>query len=465
MVEKAVDQIPRPLRDQFDRGMAAYHKSNLDYAVALFTEVLRKEPAFYACREALRAAQFRRSTGGSKLFRKLFGQASPLLARGQLELRGKPAEAIHTAELILNDDPRNAAAHKLLAEAALALGLVRTAVLSLDILLKNAPGDREIAMRLAEALIAAGDVQRADRIYADLLRVNPSDLDVAKAYKDLGARRTLEEKGYAQVESGGSSYRRLLKDESEAVTLEQENRQTTSDQVSDRLITEYQARLELDPQNSKLLRNLADLFARKNDFDRALATYQRVVEVEGRHDPSIDQTIAELTLRRYDYKISQLDPAAPEYVAERARLERERDTFELDEAQQRVERHPTDLHVRFELGRLYLRAGRISEAIQALQKAQNNPHRRLQAMALLGQCFAQRGMLDLAARTLQNAIREKATLDEEKKELIYNLGCVLDRMGKADDAVEQFKLIYENDIGYRDVAARVDAYYASKAPA
>ena len=71
-------------------------------------------------------------------------------------------------------------------------------------------------------------------------------------------------------------------------------------------------------------------------------------------------------------------------------------------------------------------------------------------------------MNDLAARTLQNAIKEKVVFDDEKKELIYALGCVLEKMGKAEEAIEQFKLIYESDIGYKDVAAKVDAYYSSK---
>jgi tetratricopeptide (TPR) repeat protein len=71
-------------------------------------------------------------------------------------------------------------------------------------------------------------------------------------------------------------------------------------------------------------------------------------------------------------------------------------------------------------------------------------------------------MFDLAARTLQSAIKEKIVFDDEKKDLIYNLGCVLESMGKKEEAIEQFKLIYEMDIGYKDVAAKVDAYYASQ---
>ena len=76
------------------------------------------------------------------------------------------------------------------------------------------------------------------------------------------------------------------------------------------------------------------------------------------------------------------------------------------------------------------------------------------------QCFTKRKMFDLATRTLQEALKEKLIFDEEKKELIYNLGGVLDAMGKKDEAIKQFELIYEVDINYRDIAAKVDAFYA-----
>jgi hypothetical protein len=35
-------------------------------------------------------------------------------------------------------------------------------------------------------------------------------------------------------------------------------------------------------------------------------------------------------------------------------------------------------------------------------------------------------------------------------------------MGKKEEAIQQFILVYESDIGYKDVAAKVDAYYASQ---
>jgi uncharacterized membrane protein YqiK len=80
----------------------------------------------------------------------------------------------------------------------------------------------------------------------------------------------------------------------------------------------------------------------------------------------------------------------------------------------------------------------------------------------LAQCFAKRKMNDLAAKTLQSAIKEKLVFDEEKKELIYQLGCVFETMAKKEEAIEQFKLIYESDIGYKDVSKKVDDYYAGQ---
>ena len=154
--------------------------------------------------------------------------------------------------------------------------------------------------------------------------------------------------------------------------------------------------------------------------------------------------------------------AAPDHAERSAQLQAEKLAFQVAECQKRVVNYPTDMAIRYEMGVLYFQTGKIGEAIQEFQKAQGNPHKRLAAMNYLAQCFARRKMFDLAAKTLQNAIKEKIVFDDEKKELIYHLGCVFESMSKKEDAIEQFKLIYETDIGYKDVAAKVDAYYAGQ---
>jgi tetratricopeptide (TPR) repeat protein len=170
----------------------------------------------------------------------------------------------------------------------------------------------------------------------------------------------------------------------------------------------------------------------------------------------------ETRVRQFDDRIEKLDPAAPDHAQTAARLQAEKASFQISDCQKRVEKFPTDLAIRFEMGTLYFQAGKISEAIQEFQKAQNNPHKRLAAMNYLAQCFARRRMFDLAAKTLQNAINEKQVFDDEKKELIYNLGSVLESMAKKEEAIEQFKQIYEVDAAFKDVSAKVEAYYAGQ---
>jgi tetratricopeptide (TPR) repeat protein len=463
MPEKPFSQISRPLREQYEKGKKALDRRNYDYAIAIFTGVLDQEPAFFDCRQLLRVTQHKRMEGGgSGFFKKMFSGASssPLLAKGHVALRGDPLEALKIAEQILNSNPTSASAHKLLADAALAADLPKTAVLSLEILAKNSPKDQDLQKDLARAYAQTGHADKAEKIFAELVRLNPGDTRLTEELKDASARKTLAEGGYDALSDGKGSYRDILKDKDQAIALEQENRQVKDTPTAERLIKEKEAQLANDPKNLKLLRTIGELYAQQKEWDRALEAYNRIIATEGATDPALQKTISEVTIRKLDHALSQLDPQAPDYAQQSARLKAERDDFMLAECKERADKYPSDLLIRFELGQLYYQAGKTSEAIQELQKAQNNPNRRIQALSLLGQCFARRNMNDLAAKTLEKAIAEKVVFDDEKKEIIYALGVVLEKMGKPQEAIEQFKQIYEVDAAFKDVSAKVDAFYA-----
>lgn len=464
MSEKSLNEIPRDLRELYQKGTTALQRQNVEYAITIFNQVLLREPGFFDCRQALRAAQYKKAGTGTSFFKKVLGGASsqPLVAKAQLAMRKDPLEAIQVAEQILNGDPNSGAAHRIVAEAALAADLPRTACFEYEILRKQSPKDVELAKAHGEALAHAGDISKAEAIYVELLRADPTSIEIAQALKDLSAKKTLSEGGYDALADGKGSYRDILKDKNEAISLEQEKREVKTDDVAQRLINEYEARLPREPKNLKLLRSLAELYMQKKEFDRALQYCERIKAGEGGGDPTLERLIADISLRKFDHLIGQLDPNDPAQAEQITKLQAERTSYQIEECKSRVERYPTDLQIRFEMGELYFKAGRISEAIGEFQKAQNNPHRRLQALGYLAQCFSRRGMNDSAVRMLQSALKEKVGFDDEKKELIYQLGCVLEKMGKAEEAIEQFKQIYENDIGFRDVAAKVDAYYSQQ---
>jgi tetratricopeptide (TPR) repeat protein len=464
MPEKPLSAIPRPQRDLYEKGLAAYNRNNLDYAISILAGVLKIEPGFFEARQTLRAAQFKRSGAQTGFFKKMIGGAAsqPAIAKAQLSLRKNPLEALQAAEEILSSDPNSTGAHKLLAEAALAAGLAKTAILSLEIIYKANPKDREIAMEMADAYTQAGQNQKAEAVYAEMLRTRPNDPEILQLIKNVTARHTLDEGGYEALADGSGSYRDILKNKEEAVQLEQAGRVVKSDDVTQNLINEYEARLQKEPTNLKVLRNIAELYAQKKDFDRALGYFGRIRTAEGGTDSSLEKVIADTTMKKFEYLKSQLDTGAPDYEQKLAEMDAQKLAFQLEECRQRADKYPTDLQIRYELAQLYFNAGKIGEAIQEFQKAQNNPQRRLASIMYLGRCFAKRGMNDLAARKIQEALKEKLSFDDEKKEMLYELGSVFEKMNKPDEAIEQFKQIYEADIGYRDVAAKVDAYYAAK---
>jgi hypothetical protein len=51
-------------------------------------------------------------------------------------------------------------------------------------------------------------------------------------------------------------------------------------------------------------------------------------------------------------------------------------------------------------------------------------------------------------------------MDATKKEIVYNLGLVYERVGNREKSLACMKQIYEADYGYKDVATRVESSYA-----
>jgi tetratricopeptide (TPR) repeat protein len=466
MPEKSINEIAPDMRRLHTKAVEASQRDNTDYAITLYCQILEREPGFYECRKALRAEQAKKAgTTSTGFFKKMMSSAgsSPQIAKAKMALHKNPVEAMAVAEQVLIGDPTNASAHRIIADAALALDMPKTRVLELGTMAKHAPKDKAVIVEFAQAVGETGsNADEAEKLLDELIRTSPYDTDLLQVQKNLSAHKTMDEGGYGALEGGEGSYRDILRNKDEAVSLEQEKRVQKSEDVAERLIAEYETRLQTETDNQKLMRSLAELYTQKNRFDEALGIYGRIKESGMNTDSSLDRAVSETIVRKFDHVIASLNPFAPDHAEQLEKYQAEKLKFQLEECQKRVEKYPTDYGFRYELGVLYFQAGKISEAIAELQKAQQNAHKRYSAMSYLAQCFAKRGMNDSAVRTLQSAIKEKSAFDEEKKDLIYNLGCVFEKMGKKAEAIEQFLILYESDVTYRDVGAKVDAHYAGQ---
>jgi tetratricopeptide (TPR) repeat protein len=66
---------------------------------------------------------------------------------------------------------------------------------------------------------------------------------------------------------------------------------------------------------------------------------------------------------------------------------------------------------------------------------------------------------DLALEQFKLLKADIQIMDERKKDAIYQLGCCFEAMGKKEEAIEEFKIVYSADISFRDVADKINAFY------
>ncbi|MCD6364617.1 MAG: hypothetical protein J7M14_01955, partial [Planctomycetes bacterium] len=140
-------------------------------------------------------------------------------------------------------------------------------------------------------------------------------------------------------------------------------------------------------------------------------------------------------------------------AAEQAKKQLE---FELAEFAERSEKYPTDLSVKFELGRRQFLSNNLDEAIASFQQAARDPRRRLAAMNYLGQAFARKGWAREAAETYEKAL-EGELPETREKDLRYSLGGVLVDLGELERAQDEYSKVAQMDFGYKDVRERLEA--------
>ena len=135
------------------------------------------------------------------------------------------------------------------------------------------------------------------------------------------------------------------------------------------------------------------------------------------------------------------------------------DDVPLEQAEAQVRAQPDEGRFHGELGKALFKAGQYPRALQELQLGLKQPGTRYEILNLMGLSFLKRGMPDLAVKQLALAESELPGMDEMKKEIIYNLGLAYEELKQPERALEQWRKIYEYEMGYRDVARRMEASY------
>ena len=466
MAVKTEKELSEDQRAHWLKAVAAIELRNFGYAISLLQGILKQEPQFLTGRQLLRRTEVTRLKAAKKKFFNV-STASVAVMKAQREMKKDAKRAVELIEKILEDEPYNKQANLALKDAAVAAGWLETGVFALQTLLEENARDTKLLHELARLYHELGESEREVEIYNRISAIDPADAAAMRLGKDASARDSMKSGGWAAA----ASYRDLIKDKEAAVSLEQQSRMQLTEESLGRQIAEVYALHEAEPQNIDIARRLGALSEQKDDLDAAIAWYRYASDLTQGSDPGLIRKISDLRVKVTEREIAALEESIANNAGDTmvlteknsalAAAKKRRAEMLIEEARKRVERNPTDLQFRFELGEHLMNAGHFREGLPELQRARQNPNARLKAMNALGRCYRELGMFDLAARQLEEAAREIATMDATKKEIVYNLGLVYERMGKREKSLACMKQIYEADYGYKDVATRVESSYAA----
>jgi Flp pilus assembly protein TadD len=464
MAVKTEKELSETQRSLWLKAVAAIELRNFGYAISLLQGILKEEPQFLTGRQLLRRAEVTRSKSAKKSFFNI-STAAIAIMKAQREIKRDPKRAIEMLEKVFEKEPYNRQANLALKEAATAAGWPEIGVFALRTLLEENPRDLKVLHELGRLYHRLGENDREVEVYNQITEINPLDAEALRLGKDASAHASMKSGGWTEAES----YRDLIKDKDVAISLEQQSRMRLTGESLDQQIAETYARHKTEPANIDLARRLGALNEQKEDFEAAIGWYQYAADLTKGADAGLVRKASDLRIKCLEREISAHEEFLSTHDAdhelhakksEELRVAKtKRAEILVADARERVARNPTDLQLRFELGENLVNAGRFREAVPELQRARQNPHARLKAMNLLGCCYSELGMFDLAMKQLEEASKEILSMDAMKKEIVYNLGLVYERMGEREKSLACMKQIYEVEHGYKDVATRVESSY------
>jgi tetratricopeptide (TPR) repeat protein len=437
----------------YKRADEAFQKHNYDYARDLFLQILLLEPDNAQSRLALFATLLKKFQEQGAT-----GKITLMARRGQFEVTLKatkdPQKRIGLCQDYLNLEPQNSKIRTVLAESLLALNHYNGAAAEGETALKSDPSNVAAAKVLVSAYIQLKKVKEAQTILERIQSLIREDRDLEKLQRDLAALQTMKQ-GFEDA-SGKEGYRKVIKNADQADDYEKEKRliQTEADfQVA---VEKLETEMGDNPTDARLPKRVGDLyFDKKKDYKVAQDWYKKAAALAPQ-DSVLRDKVDDCTLRQ----LEAAREAVPKTDAARIR---EADAnllrFKIQSYERRVHDRPTDMGLRYELGRAYYGAGPsfLDKAIGEFQQSVRDPKKKSESHLYLGLSFQRKKMYDMADKQYVHA-EEGVLSDERKRQILYNRAVCNAEAGNLGEAIKLGKQIMETDIGYRDISQLVDKW-------
>jgi tetratricopeptide (TPR) repeat protein len=437
------------------RAEAAYTKHNYRWAAELYGEIYSMDRAHHA--EYLQKMLF--SAFGTKNL-----ASNPILFSIQavaanlpwyvksLRVKDTPEkieEYYDVFENILRNDPDSAYATMKLSKTYEKNGLIENTAILLESHQRSRKNDIAILRKIGDLYIQIDDTQKARTYFKKILEIKPFDPDAEKKLRDLLAMTSIDESKLR-----GHEYQDSIKDKDFAYRAQIEMKADKTPEEYDYLVNEKKKEIARSPDNLSLRYDLLQYYREQGDREHILSTLEEIASLSaGDLNILLDRLEARIAYREED------NARRVEAGEDAAKLERELKQFKRESYEELVEQFPSNVELKFQQASVLLELDELDEALKLFQVCSRVPELYAESMNFMGRILVKKGMLDMSIDRFRDGIAKVEKMNAIKKELIYNLGLTYEKAGKPDQALEQYKLIYKEDVGYRDISRRIENAY------
>ena len=201
-------------------------------------------------------------------------------------------------------------------------------------------------------------------------------------------------------------------------------------------LKEYLLLTKLEPSNAENFYNAGFIYDNQGHPEVALGFYQKAIALNKRHAK------AHAALGLVLYRSKQLFEAKKE----------------IDLA---IQMAPDVVSNYYYLGKILKGNKDYGAAVKAFEKSMRDPEDRQKSLIEKGTCFLLGESFDNAAADFERAISAAPKNGGGTRDTLYAryfLASVYEKQRKIEKAIEQWKLIFEKENGFRDVAAKLAEY-------
>ncbi len=437
------------------KAEAAYNKQNYQWAAELYCEIYsinRKEQMEYLQKMILSSLGYKNLSPNKLACEiKAFFSNLPLYFK-TLQIKeeeGHPEAVYEVYEQIIKNDPDSSFALLKLSKIYEKHNLSGNAAMLLEQYIRTHKNNVEILKKMGDLYVSVDNGSKARIAFKKVLDIKPFEQYAEKRLRDILALTSIDESRLR-----GQGYQGSIKDKTSLLKSQIEMKVNRTEKEISFLIEEKKKEITKEPSNIPLKYDLLNYYKENNDKKNALSVLE---DISAFAMGDINLQLEKMELQENLFEEESLKNA--ERYRDEGHRQKEIHEYRKSLYMAFLQAFPTSTEIKIKLAKIYFLLNENDEALKLYQVCSKVQDLAVESMNKMGLIFVRKEMYDMAIMQFKNAAGFLKHMDEQKKEILYNLACAFESNGQMEEALLHFKSIYQEDVSYRDIAEKIEKAY------